>query len=167
MLAIWLLWLTGNYTKALIIIRRQCHSRDRLPRLRTGQGQDQAVQTVHHRHDQAGLCGRAEGHQGKIWMIALWLDIFSRNSDLTTSIVLQGCGYVKSRVWLCAKRCGYVWPKPQRCGYVQKGVVMCDQNLNTPLRSQTENGVAGVVMCKMVWLCVIYKSNQTEHHKAS
>ena len=95
------------------------------------------------------------------------LDFFSRDSDLTTSVVIQGCGYVKSRVWLCAKRCGYVWPKPQRCGYVQKGVVMCDQNLNTPLRSQTENGVAGVVMCKMVWLCVINKSNQTEHHKAS
>ena len=34
--------------------------------------------------------------------------IFSRGSDLTTTNVCQGCGYVKFRVWLCAKRCGYV-----------------------------------------------------------
>ena len=33
---------------------------------------------------------------------------------------------------------------------MQKGVVMCLQNLNTPSRSQAENGVVGVVMCKMV-----------------
>ena len=38
-------------------------------------------------------------------------------------------------VWLCQ-----VW-------------LCCDQNLNTPFRSQSENGVVGVVMLKMVWLC--------------
>ena len=75
---------------------------------------------------------------------------FSCDSDLTTSVVLNGCGYVKSQVWLCSKR----------CGYVKDGVVMlkkvwlcCHQNLNTPFISQTVNGVAGVVMLRMVWLC--------------
>ena len=37
---------------------------------------------------------------------------FSRDSDLTTSVVRSGCGNVKSGVWLCAKRRGYVSSKP-------------------------------------------------------
>ena len=76
--------------------------------------------------------------------------IFSRESDSRDSVVLDWCGYIKSKVWLCSKR----------CGYVKDGVVMlkkvwlcCHQNLNTPFISQTVNGVAGVVMLKMVWLC--------------
>ena len=30
-------------------------------------------------------------------------NIFSRESDSRIAIVLGGCGYVKSRMWLCAK----------------------------------------------------------------
>ena len=80
----------------------------------------------------------------------LILIIFSRDSDLTTSVVLDGCGYVKSQVWLCSKRCGYV-----KVGVVMLKMVWlcCHQNLNTPFQSWPENGVAGVVMLKMVWLC--------------
>ena len=79
-----------------------------------------------------------------------YCQVFSRKSDSRDSVVLDGCSYVKSQVWLCSKR----------CGYVKDGVVMlkkvwlcCHQNLNTPFISQTVNGVAGVVMLKMVWLC--------------
>ena len=46
-------------------------------------------------------------------------NIFSRDSDLTTSVVLEGGGYVKSRVWLCSKR----------CGYVKHGVVMLNKRI--------------------------------------
>ena len=83
----------------------------------------------------------------KVWYNLFLVRIFfSRDSDLTTSVVLEGCGYVKLRVWLCSKRCGYVkggvvmlkkvWLCCQsvcdqnlqkwcgRCGYVQNGVVM-------------------------------------------
>ena len=31
----------------------------------------------------------------------LGFTVFSRDSDLTNSVVVEGCGYVKSRVWLC------------------------------------------------------------------
>ena len=64
--------------------------------------------------------------------------LFSRGSDLTTTNVCQGCGYVKFRVWLCAKRCGYVQSNCRWCGYVQKGVVMCGQ-------------IAIILTAKMVW----------------
>ena len=64
--------------------------------------------------------------------------IFSRDSDLTTTNVIQGCGYVNFRVWLCAKRCGYVSSNKRWCGYVQKGVVMYHQ-------------IAIIPRVKMVW----------------
>ena len=41
--------------------------------------------------------------------------IFSRESDLTTSVVLNGCGYVK---------CSYVTKK---CSYVKVGVVILNK----------------------------------------
>ena len=64
--------------------------------------------------------------------ISIFFSVFSRDSDLTTSIVLDGCGYVKSQVWLCSKRCGYV-----KVGVVmlKKVWLCCHQNLNTPFRS--------------------------------
>ena len=34
--------------------------------------------------------------------------VFSRESDSTTPIVHQGCGYIKTRMWLYSKRCGYM-----------------------------------------------------------
>ena len=39
---------------------------------------------------------------------------FQSRSDCRVSVVLSWCGYVKSWVWLCSKR----------CGYVKRGVVM-------------------------------------------
>ena len=36
---------------------------------------------------------------------------------------------------------------------LKKVWLCCHHNLNTPFISQTVNGVAGVVMLKMVWLC--------------
>ena len=52
------------------------------------------------------------------------LDIrfFSSESDSTTNNVHQRCGYIKSRMWLYTKRCGYIaqnptsfWIKPHLC----------------------------------------------------
>ena len=47
--------------------------------------------------------------------------VFSRESDSTTPIVHQGCGYIKTRMWLYSKRCGYIaqmWLYSKRCGYM-------------------------------------------------
>ena len=35
-------------------------------------------------------------------------EVFSRKSDSTIANVLRGCGYIKSRVWLYWKWCGYM-----------------------------------------------------------
>ena len=66
-------------------------------------------------------------------LLSLLLNVFfSRESDSRDSIVLDGCGYVKSQVWLCSKRCGYV-----KVGVVmlKKVWLCCHQNLNTPFQS--------------------------------
>ena len=66
------------------------------------------------------VMGGVKGEQANVSLCAIF---FSRERDSTTPNVHTGCGYIKTRMRLYSKRCGYIAQMrlySKRCGYVSE-----------------------------------------------